>query len=94
MPEFYLTKGFRCGIIIVSNLKRRAWGTHSPPCSGFHGDKIYGGETAMDKETKQVRFTGESKHCFLNASGIPVSLKKAAPRFYEVLMAEYKLSNE
>lgn len=62
--------------------------------SQFNGIKMTVSYEIMDKETKQVRFTGESKHCFLNASGIPVSLKKAAPRFYEVLMAEYKLSNE
>ena len=58
----------------------------------FNGIKMMISYEIMDKETKQVRFTGESKHCFLNEKGIPVSLKKAAPRIYEILLAGYKLN--
>lgn len=60
----------------------------------FNGIKMTIGYEVMDKETKQVKFTGESRHCFLNEKGIPVSLKRAAPRIYDVLLAEYKLSSQ
>ncbi len=36
-----------------------------------------------DKETGELRCTGESKHCFLDPKGNPVSLKKTAPEVYE-----------
>lgn len=60
----------------------------------FNGIKMTLGYKVMDKESGIVMFSGESKHCFLNAKGIPVSLKKAAPKIYDILMAEYKLSNK
>lgn len=35
----------------------------------------------------RLRACGETRHCFLNAAGNPVSLKKALPELYEVFLA-------
>ncbi|MCI7812611.1 MAG: thioesterase family protein [Lachnospiraceae bacterium] len=42
-----------------------------------------------DKETGEVRCCGNTKHCFLNREGRPLSLKKSYPEFDKVL---YKFS--
>ncbi|MEY8426963.1 thioesterase family protein [Lachnospiraceae bacterium 46-15] len=38
-----------------------------------------------DKETGEVRCTGESRHCFLDKAGRPMSLKRSHWEIYEVL---------
>lgn len=54
------------------------------PCiRAYNGIKLCIAYTVRDKETNQVRTTGESRHCFLNREGKPVSLKKTAPRFHQ-----------
>lgn len=40
--------------------------------------------TVKDKESGAVRCTGETKHCFLNEKGRPISLKKSYPEIHEV----------
>ena len=40
----------------------------------------------MDSETKEIRVTGETTHCFLDSLGKVVSIKKKAPEVYERLM--------
>ena len=35
--------------------------------------------SVVDEKTGEVRCTGESEHCFLDASGSPVSLKRSLP---------------
>lgn len=52
----------------------------------YNGIKLCITYTIRDKETKEIRTLGESRHCFLNREGKPVSLKKAAPRFHEAFM--------
>ncbi len=37
----------------------------------------------FDKETAVLRCTGKTQHCFLNAQGRPVSLKKAIPELHQ-----------
>lgn len=40
----------------------------------------------QDKETKELRSAGESRHCFLNTDGKPVSLKKASPEIHAIFL--------
>lgn len=42
----------------------------------YNGIKMALEYTVIDKETAQVRCVGESRHCFLNRDGGPVSLKR------------------
>lgn len=39
-----------------------------------------------DSVTKEVRCTGESKHCFLDTDGRPVSLKKKNREMYDIFL--------
>ena len=55
-------------------------------CS-YNGVKLCLSYTVRDKETGEIRTTGESSHCFLNSEGRPVSLKKTAPHFHEVFLS-------
>ena len=41
----------------------------------------------IDSETKEIRVTGETTHCFLDSSGKVVSIKKKAPEVYERLLS-------
>lgn len=41
--------------------------------------------TVRDRDTGVVRCTGRTFHCFLNAGGRPVSLKKACPSYDEAI---------
>lgn len=38
----------------------------------------------MDKATGVIRCVGESKHCFLNEQGMPVSLKRSKPEVHMI----------
>lgn len=38
-----------------------------------------------DEKTRQVRCAGDSRHCFLNREGQPISLKKSYPDFDKIL---------
>ena len=55
-----------------------------PKVESFNGIRLKISYTIREKETKQIRCTGESTHCFLDAAGRPVNLKKKSPRFYEL----------
>lgn len=41
-----------------------------------------------DKETGEVRCTGESRHCFLDKTGRPLSLKRSHQEIYEILLKQ------
>ena len=41
-----------------------------------------------DKESGEVRCTGNSKHCFLKKDGKPVMVRKKFPKIHEVMMRE------
>lgn len=47
----------------------------------YTGTRITFSYTVRDKETKALRCTGKTSHCFLSREGRPVSLKKANPAY-------------
>lgn len=49
----------------------------------YNGIKFTLAYTVTDKETGVVRCTGETKHCFLNEQGKPLSLKRSYPEIHE-----------
>lgn len=57
-----------------------------PKLQAYNGIKLCITYTVKDKVTGELRTTGESRHCFLNREGKPVSLKKTAPQFHEAFM--------
>ena len=52
----------------------------------FNGITLQISYTVADKETKEVRCTGESRHCFLKSDGVPMSLKKEHREIYDVFV--------
>ena len=50
----------------------------------YNGIKLQLSYTITDKETGEVRCIGESRHCFLNKSGNPVSLKRSYPEIHSL----------
>lgn len=54
-----------------------------PVVSSFNGMKMTISYTVTDSENKILYSTGESKHCFLNKSFKPVSLKRDFPKVYD-----------
>lgn len=40
----------------------------------------------VDKKTGELKTTGETRHCFINRDGRPVSLEKAYPEYYANLV--------
>ncbi|MDD3238802.1 MAG: acyl-CoA thioesterase [Lachnospira sp.] len=47
--------------------------------SNYNGVKMTVSYIVKDKKTGEVRCTGESRHCFLNKEGRPLSLKRSYP---------------
>lgn len=47
----------------------------------YTGTRIAFAYTVRDKATGKVRCVGETAHCFLNAAGRPVNLRKALPDY-------------
>ena len=50
-----------------------------------NGIKLKFAYEVHDHTTGELRTTGSSTHCFLNAQGRPVSLKREQPELFEVL---------
>ena len=50
-----------------------------------NGIKLKFAYEVRDHATRELRTTGFTKHCFLNESGSPISLKKAQPELYQIL---------
>ena len=57
-----------------------------PAIQSYNGVKLCISYTITDNNSGEVRTKGESRHCFLNREGRPVSLKKEAPLFHELFM--------
>jgi len=57
-----------------------------PSIQSYNGVKLCISYVITDKKTGELRTTGESRHCFLNKEGRPISLKKEAPVFHELFM--------
>lgn len=51
-------------------------------CNGIRATFAY---EIRDHETQELRTTGFSKHCFLNESCRPISLKKDQPELFSIL---------
>lgn len=51
--------------------------------NGVRGTLVY----EITGEDGKIRATGETRHCFLDNSGRPVSLKKALPELYEIFLS-------
>ncbi len=64
----------------------------SPTIEKFNGIRLVISYEAREKQTKELRCTGESSHCFLGRKEHPVNLKKASPDFYTMFsnLAESK----
>ena len=54
-----------------------------PYVKEFNGIKLTIGYKITNKATGELCCTGESRHCFLK-NGKPISLKKEAPKFYDL----------
>lgn len=50
--------------------------------NGFRFNITY---TVCDRESRDVRCIGETRHCFLSADGKAVNLRKTAPDLHEIL---------
>lgn len=57
-----------------------------PELKFFNGIKMIIGYEVFDAKTKQIRVTGESKHCFVTKEFQPVSLKKENKEMYDILI--------
>lgn len=53
----------------------------------FRGVKLVIGYEMTDQATGQIVFTGRSTHCFTNAEGKPIVLKRQFPEFDQALKA-------
>lgn len=51
----------------------------------YNGIKFSFSYKITDKETGVVRCVGETKHCFLNAAGLPIALKRSHPEIHQAL---------
>ena len=49
----------------------------------FNGVRLTMSYTATEKNTGEIVFTGETKHCFTDTNLKPIRLQKANPDFYE-----------
>ncbi len=52
--------------------------------TSYNGIKFSLVYTIKDKATGEVRCVGESRHCFLNEKGKPISLKRSFPEIHQV----------
>lgn len=49
----------------------------------YNGIRIRLEYLIQDRDSKVVRCTGESSHCFLDKAGKPISLKRSKPKWHE-----------
>ena len=57
----------------------------------YDGVRLYLNYEISNKETGQIRTLCKSGHCFLNANGRPVSLKKVCPEIHEKFVSTLEL---
>ncbi len=55
-----------------------------PKVEKFNGVRLALSYVVKNKDTGEVRCTGESSHCFLDGDGHPISIKKSNPECYEM----------
>ena len=49
--------------------------------------------TMVNTKTKEIVFTGVSRHCFVNAEGRPIALSRQYPKYDELLKSHLTESN-
>ena len=59
----------------------------------FNGITLRLAYRVEDRETGEVRCTGESRHCFLDQAGHPMSLKRSRREIYEILSRQVCTGN-
>ncbi len=59
----------------------------------FDGVRMTVGYEVIDHESKELKATGESRHCYINRNGRPVSLKKAIPELYTLCMESFEIND-
>lgn len=57
-----------------------------PKVVKFNGVRLKISYEVKEKNTGELRCSGESSHCFLDEKGCPVNLKKSSPAFYQMFM--------
>lgn len=60
----------------------------------YNGIKLTMGYEVISEKTGKVHCKGSSKHCFLDSTGRPLSLKQSSPQFHELFMKEYQKHKE
>ena len=60
----------------------------------FNGVKLAISYEVRNAETKELKTTGSTSHCFLDADYRPLRLKKAFPEVYEMFMRELEKSKQ
>lgn len=60
--------------------------------TSYNGIKFSIAYTIRDKATGTVRCTGESRHCFLDEQGRPVSLKRTHPEIHDIFVKMNNIS--
>lgn len=58
-----------------------------PKIEQFNGIRLQISYRVMDKTTHALRAYGESKHCFLDATSRPISLKKVDKELYDLFVS-------
>lgn len=56
----------------------------------YNGIKLTIGYEVISDKSGKVHCKGTSKHCFLDGTGRPLSLKQSSPKFHEMFMREYQ----
>ena len=59
--------------------------------TSYNGIKLMLSYEVSDKETGKIRCTGESKHCFLNTEGRPISLKRSFPEVHSLFSERFHI---
>ncbi len=62
--------------------------------TNFTGMKFSYSYEILDKQTGELRCTGETRHCFLDRDGNPLRMKTKHPEIYRVMMDELEKSRE
>jgi len=62
--------------------------------TNFTGMKFNYSYEIIDKQTGELRCTGETRHCFLDRDGNPLRMKTKYPEIYRIMMAELEKSKE
>ena len=77
--------GFLSPVMVVSCVYKSMVHFGETRFHDYTGVKFYVDYEVRDKATGELRTTGQSKHCFVDRTGKPVSLKRLYPELHERL---------